>query len=762
MDITPDPRLLKMLGEIEFEEWQCLAELIDNSFDSFLKLEREGKTPGPGGWQVRIELPKVGDENGSVKISDNGPGMSMEQLNRAVRAGFSSNDRYSNLGLFGMGFNVSTARLGNITTITTHRSVDEVGSRVSIDFNKLIETRSFDAEEKVVEKDYPNSHGTEIEISNLKRDRAAFMSRNAESIANKLGMIYAHLLDTKGFVLFVQGKQVKPYRHCAWSETRSVKATFGSGVEAVPARIVIDKDLSSLATCSDCGDERPLEESHLACRSCGETQFHERKRKIWGWIGIQRYLHPSEYGLDFLRNGRKILVQDKKLFSWKNPNDPNASEEIEYPSELAHQGGRIIGEIHLDHVPVSYTKDNFEYSDREWKFMVDLLRGIGPMRPQKAKQAGYEENLTPLAKLYKAYKGTGPGYDSLIPGDGNQAIHVTTREWGNAFRAGDPDYQDDSKWWLAVEEHERIKSGPGPQPQPDPGDRGSIFDIIPGASGPEKRTQTPTQKPGGSLIDEVDHLKLHGHRDQSLSGEYSVTADIKIQLETFILEKIEDSILPQFPSGVRIMPTSSDNFTCFIWKGHPLFSEMGLEITETLLSELSYVVGKRYGIEPSQRISEALARGKFGHLGRSLADLREDTRAVMGKLADSYAENNQLNAQSVLAHLKPFDEQALIDAYSLKNGGRVPSFNEPDILNYLTPTLLLQLFEVFPESFLNGKVFSFSLEENISEITKRHVKWRLFQVFLPLVSLLEDDDIAKNMNYRHLSELLAFFSKELA
>jgi hypothetical protein len=35
VQITPSARILRMLGEIEIEEWKCLAELIDNAFDDF-------------------------------------------------------------------------------------------------------------------------------------------------------------------------------------------------------------------------------------------------------------------------------------------------------------------------------------------------------------------------------------------------------------------------------------------------------------------------------------------------------------------------------------------------------------------------------------------------------------------------------------------------------------------------------------------------------------------------------------------------------
>ena len=37
VDITPSPRILRVLGEIPFQTWQCFAELMDNSIDALLK-----------------------------------------------------------------------------------------------------------------------------------------------------------------------------------------------------------------------------------------------------------------------------------------------------------------------------------------------------------------------------------------------------------------------------------------------------------------------------------------------------------------------------------------------------------------------------------------------------------------------------------------------------------------------------------------------------------------------------------------------------
>ena len=41
-DLTPHPRILPMLGEIVLPQWRCLAELVDNSIDSFIEGQRVG------------------------------------------------------------------------------------------------------------------------------------------------------------------------------------------------------------------------------------------------------------------------------------------------------------------------------------------------------------------------------------------------------------------------------------------------------------------------------------------------------------------------------------------------------------------------------------------------------------------------------------------------------------------------------------------------------------------------------------------------
>ena len=75
----------------------------------------------------------------------------------------------------------------------------------------------------------------------------------------------------------------------------------------------------------------------------------EREKRLTGWLGIQRYADPNDFGIDFIRNGRKILISDKSFFQYENP--LTLQKELQYPVELGTSiGGRIVGELNVDYL----------------------------------------------------------------------------------------------------------------------------------------------------------------------------------------------------------------------------------------------------------------------------------------------------------------------------------------------------------------------------------------------------------------------------
>ncbi len=111
------------MGEIPYQPWQCVAELIDNAFDDFMAETNRDPSDTPIVW---VTLPKQNIAEGDeiVCVADNGRGMGKEALEQSLQAGYSSNARYGSLGLFGMGFNIATARLGTVTEVKTTREGD--------------------------------------------------------------------------------------------------------------------------------------------------------------------------------------------------------------------------------------------------------------------------------------------------------------------------------------------------------------------------------------------------------------------------------------------------------------------------------------------------------------------------------------------------------------------------------------------------------------------------------------------------------------
>ena len=140
-NLQPTPRILPMLGEIKLPEWRCVAELVDNSVDGFLAIRRAGDDISAA--QIHVNIPLTDAPSAKLSVRDNGPGMSADTMEKAVTAGWTGNDPINNLGMFGMGFNIATARLGTVTTVWTTRKGDPEWVGLQIDFERLLQQRHF-------------------------------------------------------------------------------------------------------------------------------------------------------------------------------------------------------------------------------------------------------------------------------------------------------------------------------------------------------------------------------------------------------------------------------------------------------------------------------------------------------------------------------------------------------------------------------------------------------------------------------------------
>ncbi|MFF1904273.1 ATP-binding protein [Kitasatospora sp. NPDC058218] len=726
MKITPSARILRMLGEIEFDPWQCVAELIDNSFDDFTGIVRSGD-PWAGGFKVSVTLPSPStrSSDAQVVITDTGRGMSYETLGRAVSAGWSSNDRFDKLGLFGMGFNVATARLGRRTRVLTTRPGDSEWIGVEIDLDRIGD--DFEAEDIREAKDDPNVHGTRIEISRLHAERADWLRRNASGLRNTLGRTYAWLLDHRPYELWVQGQKVRARRHCRWGDDRFV--TYGSGARAerIPAFIKIDQKYEDAEACQDCGNWQVV--GLDSCGQCRSERLAPRERRIHGWVGVQRHLDKREFGIDFLRNGRKILQWDKRLFDWQDPNDPTGAVDTEYPIELANQGGRLIGEIHLDHVPVTYQKNAFEYSSGSWRGAVDYLRGPGPLQPEKAKKANHAENDSPLGLLYKAYRRNAAGARCLIPGDGKGPIHEETRRWAQLFHAGDPAYQTDERWWDAVVNHEEsgkrskldtaqqgtpklpneeavlealgvIESG-GPALDEALGKDGSTVEPVLDDKSPVKRKETFQER--------VDRYRLDSVMVPELTREFGLPKLGFLSVETRRMSASRLRDAGDRPTPVLLVQEQGGKAVAFFDPEHSAFTKAGAEPADLLLVEIAATLRVQAGSELSH--SELVAELCVECLPdtaldpvRIAAEARELLVVVRERMAACVDEDPERAFQFLSPDELTATENEMIALGLATHTAKLGVTSE--FIHHAPSLFLVKLLESWPEVFMDGRAFN--------------------------------------------------------
>lgn len=458
-DFTPDPKVLIALTHTPMQPLDALCELIDNAIDSFYTAKIQGiMIDNP---VVIVTLPtrkQLMNNGGLLRIQDNGPGMTAENAEKAIKAGFSGNNPYDTLGLFGMGFNISSGKLGNSTTFMTSRSDMSSYIRTVINLEKINSNKDYSLDALEIPKGddqtfTQNSHGTIIEVSDWWPEGNAnrgFIQKLVQygmpKIREEIGRRYATILRKGEIKIVINDEKCEPYEHCIWDDTRFVTRKGGD----VPAVFRFNQVVGSTKRCGHC--TAILGSDEYSCPACGSTSIRTIEENVSGWVGIQRFDSDTDFGIDLIRNGRSIKIGEKSAF-------------FEYVDEFKHtikdypidsQYGRIVGEVHLDYVPVDFLKQDFQRSSVEWQKAMTFLRGNSSLQPT---QPGASENTSPIYKLFQAYRrvrqfGKGDMYMGYWDADSRSAKRISRdieADYYSKFKQKLPGFYDDAEWWKLVE-----------------------------------------------------------------------------------------------------------------------------------------------------------------------------------------------------------------------------------------------------------------------------------------------------------------------
>ena len=456
-NLNPPPDILVALTHTPMKPIDALCELVDNAIDSF----GDSKEDLRGINEINIELPTMAElqrGDGVIRVIDNGPGMTDEDAEKALTAGYSSQKVYGRLGMFGLGLNIAVGKFARKTRLITATKNSEKAVVVEVDLDKLVKQNHYGVQPYEESKDdhfKEHGSGTIIELTDWwlpgspnSENPKKLIQHGPGKIREILGRRYATLLRPDAplqFRIMVKGDACEPFEHCVWGQNRFV--TRGS--TRIPAQKIFDEVLQTTIRCMECGNR-------VEARTCPKDPSHlvsSIEERIRGWVGVQRYDHISHYGIDLIRNGRAIrTLEQDAFFTFEN----DEGEKIkDYPIDGIY--GRIVGEVHLDHVRVDFTKQNFDRSTTEWQEAMKFLRGESSFQ---SKQPGSSDNQSPIIKIFKGYRRVrNVGLRDMYMGvrkPGDTDPKRISREIENEFLVRftnkEPGYYDDKKWWEKVED----------------------------------------------------------------------------------------------------------------------------------------------------------------------------------------------------------------------------------------------------------------------------------------------------------------------
>lgn len=324
VDITPGVAILGVLSHLNYEPWYALAEYVDNAVQS-AHIERESIRRVDEDPHLAVNIDIDPAHSGRIIIEDNAGGIRLEDFPRAFRAAEVPPDR-SGLSEFGMGMKSASIWFAQKWSVETTSVGDPNLYTVSFDMQDVLRGNHSKLAVVAADED-PNAHYTRITLTELNQIPRG---RTLGKIRDHMRDIYRTFLRSGELRLVVAGERLH-YREPAVLVAPDVRVDDDAPSEPILWRKEIDIALGESITAR----------GFAALREEGSTR---------------------EAGFALFRRGRIIVG------SGDEPYRPPAI----YGRGNSYRSQRLFGELHVDGVPVSHTKDGFQWGDHEEEFLESL------------------------------------------------------------------------------------------------------------------------------------------------------------------------------------------------------------------------------------------------------------------------------------------------------------------------------------------------------------------------------------------------------
>jgi Histidine kinase-, DNA gyrase B-, and HSP90-like ATPase len=328
MQLVIGPEAISSYQRLSYTPWHAIAEFVDNSTQSYLdhqalvdeRLQEEGMP-----FEVSISY-DPNENNGMLRVVDNSIGMSYEDLQRALRIAIPPVNR-TGRSRYGMGMKTAAFWIGKKWRIQTKKIGEDLAHEVTIDAEKIAETRDMDLGYRPIPNQDPGKHYTIVEVWDHYRK---FQGRTLGKIAEFLRSMYRRDLQ--------EGKM-----KLVW---RGVDLTW----EGFDERLMIAADGS------------PMKRDIL---------FNVNDKVVMGWVGILRMGEGGRTDAGF-----SVMQANRVILGWPEAWRPTSLFGPYGSNDLVNQ--RLVGELEFDGFEVSHTKDSIQWrADEEEAVEKKLKETVG-------------------------------------------------------------------------------------------------------------------------------------------------------------------------------------------------------------------------------------------------------------------------------------------------------------------------------------------------------------------------------------------------
>lgn len=350
INIRPGVSILSVLPHLNYKSWYALGEFVDNAVQSY-NANRDAIEAMHGGSHpliVRIDIDS--SEPSRITICDNAAGIFSNEYQRAFRTAEAPPDT-TGLSEFGMGMKSAACWFAPKWTVRTSALGENVVRTVSFDVADIVR-RGTESLEVLIEEASPESHFTEIALDDPTQ---LPVKRTLGKVKDHLTSIYREFIRQDVLHLYINGQKL------SYEEPQVLCAPYFRTPDSEPVRW--------------------RKEIHLTLSDTVTAV---------GFVAIRETASTADAGLALFRRGR--VIQGSADEGYRPKAIWGASNSFRYQ--------RLFGEIHLEGVGVSHTKDGLQWDgELEQLFLEKLKVQLDDPEFPLLKQADGYRSRTPKMQL---------------------------------------------------------------------------------------------------------------------------------------------------------------------------------------------------------------------------------------------------------------------------------------------------------------------------------------------------------------------------